>query len=240
MVWSSQWQQDDWPPQRHRLGHCRAVGVLVDWQHKADKSFGWIVPIYGVPTHIAEAQFHGGDAYVHWRDIQDPRPGAIVTFWPYIDQRGLGAEECVSRPVLRFAVLRDSKSALTLPLQEVNPCATYLTSSIFYPELEEQGVTLRKYLWEGLFTVFELWGAAEDVVTAAEELGLLVHPDAQVLVSPAMASTQPLDAVREFSAEELPHVPPRFRLAVSLARDGQGNAEEARRRLLALLGTANA
>merc|ERR1719215_345062 len=147
--WKQDWQQQEWQQEpRQRLGNQKAVGVLVDWQHKAGKSFGWIVPIHGIPSQMPEAEYHGGDIYVHWKDVADPRPGSVVTFWPYMDGQGLGAEECVSRQVLRFAVPKSSKVALTLPMVEINPCASYLTSSLFYPALEAQGVTLRKYLWQ--------------------------------------------------------------------------------------------
>jgi len=240
MTWSSGWQEGSWSSSqqpRQRVTQEKAVGVLVDWQHKAGKSFGWIVPISGIPSHLPEAQAHGGDVYVNWKDIQDPRPGAIVTFWPYMDGQGLGAEECVSRPCpLRFALPRSSKCALTLPVDEVNPCSSYLTSSLFYPDLEERGVTLRKYLWDSPLTLFELWGAPQDVVRAADEVGLLGHPEAKVLTPRVMASRVQPDQLWEISEEDLPNVPPRFRLATSLSVDGVSDPEEARAKLLSLLG----
>lgn len=242
MVWSSSWQEEGgqggWgaPGPRQRLGHRKAVGVLVDWQHKAGKSFGWIVPIHGIPNHMPEAHAHGGDVYVHWQDIQDPRPGAVVSFWPYVDEQGLGAEECVNRSVLRFAVPADSKCALTLPMNEVNPCASYLPSSLFFPELEERGVTLRKYLWNSPFTLFELWGEPQDVVLVADEIGLLSHQEAKVLLSRSMAGNVQPDQLCELSGEDLPNVPPRCRLATSLCPDGASDAEQARQRLFGILG----
>lgn len=239
MVWQSNWQQDGhsgWGTQpKQRLGERKAVGVLVDWQHKAGKSFGWILPIHGVPSHLPEAQYHGGDIYVHWKDIQDPRPGAVVTFWPYLDQQGLGAEECVSRCVLRFAVPRDSRCALTLPVGENNPCPSYLTSSLFYPETEELGVTLRKYLWDNPLILYELWGAPQDLMHVADETGLLSHPEAKVLVSRSMARNVSAELLCEVSEQELPNVPPRCRIAVALS-DGGSNPAQARERLYSLLG----
>lgn len=214
------------------MGHQKAVGILVDWQHKAGKSFGWIMPIYGVPM-MPEAQHHGGDIYVHWKDFQDPRPGAVVSFHPYVDGQGLGAEDCQSRSVLRFIVAKDSKSSLTLPYEEVNPCASYLRSSIFYPQLEERGCTLRKYLWDGKYTVYELWGSPQAIIGGADEVGLLLHPTAEVLVSRQMARNEPPASLRDVEAADLPSVPPRFRVAMALG--GKGD-EETKKRLLGLIG----
>mmetsp|Transcript_49268 Transcript_49268/g.157594 ORF Transcript_49268/g.157594 Transcript_49268/m.157594 type:complete len:233 (+) Transcript_49268:117-815(+) len=220
-----------WGGPRQHVCQERAVGILVDWQHKAGMSFGWIAPIHGLPAGMREAEQHGGDVYVHWRDIQDPRPGAVVTFKPYVDKQGLGAEECVSRRVLRFLVPKGAEAAIALPAGEANPCALYLTSSLFYPELEERGVTLRRYLWDGPLEVYELWGEPEDIATVADEVGLLVHPQAEVLVSRSMARHEPPDCLRDVAAEELPRVPPRFRVALTLSSGG-----DARGRLMALLG----
>jgi len=219
-----------WEGTRQRVSEQRAVGVLVDWQHKGGKSFGWIAPIHGITKQSGSEQYHGGDLYVHWKDIQDPRPGAVVTFWPYLDQQGLGAEDCMSRTVSRFVVPKQTPSALTLPTVEVNQVATYLPTSIFYPELEEQGVTLRKYLWDAPLTVYELWGSAQDIVQAADDMGLLAHPACELLVSTDMARNEPPERLRDIDSSHLPHVPPRFRVGLKL-----GGTPDARERLLALL-----
>lgn len=221
-----------WGGPRQHIGQDRAVGVLVDWQHKAGMSFGWIVPIHGLPKDMRETQHHGGDVYVHWRDIHDPRPGTIVTFRAYVDKQGLGAEDCVSRRVLRFIVPKGRLKELTLPSVEANPCASYLTTSVFYPELEERGVTLRKYLWkDSEFDVYELWGNPQDIVVVAEETGLLTHPEAEVLVSSSMARREQANCLRELTGADLPQVPPRFRVALTLSK-----GDDARTRLLTLLG----
>jgi len=209
---------------RQRLGK-QAVAVLVDWQDKGPKSFGWLSPICGMPTQLEEAKYHGGDVYVSWKDIQDPRPGALYTFWPYTDKQGLGAEECILRAVVRFIVPAASASKLRLPPNEMNPCTTYLSSSVFYPELEEaHGVTLRKYLWDCPFTVLEIWGQPQNIVAAAEAIGLLAHVEAEVLVSRNMAKQEAPDRLRDLGEEDVPNVPVRFRVALSL-----GTSESERR-----------
>lgn len=104
-----------------------------------------------------------------------------------------------------------------------------MTSSVFFPELEERGVTLRKYLWEGPWEIFEMWGEPQDIVNVADEIGLLQHPEAEVLVSRWMARHEEAGLLREIDEEHLPRVPARFRVALKLAG---GNPRE---RLFALL-----
>eukprot|EP00401_Gymnodinium_catenatum_P030221 CAMPEP_0117506558 /NCGR_PEP_ID=MMETSP0784-20121206/25969_1 /TAXON_ID=39447 /ORGANISM="" /LENGTH=245 /DNA_ID=CAMNT_0005302033 /DNA_START=77 /DNA_END=812 /DNA_ORIENTATION=- len=234
MAWQGGWQGEEstWSGSRRYVGQERAVGVLVDWQQRAGNSFGWITPLYGIPDNLPESIYHGGDIYVHWKDIQDPRPGAVVTFRAYVDKQGLGAENCSGRPVLRFVVPKDSPKALTLPFKESNSCAKYLTSSTFYPELEERGVTLRKYLWDSPLQVYEMWGQPEDMMTAAEEIGLLSHPHAEALVSLKMVQHEPRENIREVPADDLPNVPPAFRAALLL-----GGGDGVRDRLLQILHT---
>mmetsp|Transcript_34078 Transcript_34078/g.54395 ORF Transcript_34078/g.54395 Transcript_34078/m.54395 type:complete len:239 (+) Transcript_34078:65-781(+) len=219
---------------RRRLGHRHAVGVLVDWQDKGAKSFGWISPVFGVPEH-PEAKYHGGDIYVHWQDIQDPRPGAIYTFWPYSDKQGLGAEECSLRSVARFIIpAAAAPQVLRLPPTQMNSCSTYLSSSVFFPEIDEaHNVTLRKYLWEGPYTVLEIWGAMQDIVEGAEAIGLIGCPQTEVLVSRNMARQEAPDSLRDIPEVELPNVPERFRVALSLG----SSRDQQRERLINLLGS---
>merc|ERR1719253_1724139 len=99
----------------------------------------------------------------------------------------------------------------------MNPCTTYLSSSVFYPEMEEaHNVTLRKYLWDCQYTVFELWGQPQNVIAGAEAIGLLGSPEAEVLVSRNMAKQEAPDRLRDLSQDDLPNVPARFRVAMSL------------------------
>eukprot|EP00929_Paragymnodinium_shiwhaense_P001966 TRINITY_DN102172_c0_g1_i1.p1 TRINITY_DN102172_c0_g1~~TRINITY_DN102172_c0_g1_i1.p1 ORF type:complete len:230 (-),score=58.82 TRINITY_DN102172_c0_g1_i1:71-760(-) len=229
MSWET-WQGED---RTYIGGEERAVGILVDWQHKGGKSFGWIAPIAGIPADLPEAVYHGGDVYVHWKDIQDPRPGAVVTFRLFSDSQGLGAEACESRKVARLVVPRTEAKALKLPSVEGNPVAKYLTSSVFYPELEARGVTLRRYIWDSPLQVYELWGEAEAVVAVAEQVGFCGNTSVEALVSPSMAAQEAAGDVREVPASELANVPPRFRVALKL-----GSAEDAKQRLLRILGMA--
>jgi hypothetical protein len=210
------------------------VGVLVDWQDKGAKSFGWISPVFGVPEH-PEAKYHGGDIYVNWQDIQDARPGALYTFWPYTDKQGLGAEDCRLRNVARFIIPAALASqALRLPPTQMNPCGTYLSSSVFYPELEEaHNVTLRKYLWEAAYVVLELWGSGQDIMEGAEAIGLIGCPQTEVLVSRHMARQEVPDSLRDIPEGELPNVPERFRVAMSLG----ASRDQQRERLSSWLGS---
>eukprot|EP00933_Yihiella_yeosuensis_P065010 TRINITY_DN68605_c0_g1_i1.p1 TRINITY_DN68605_c0_g1~~TRINITY_DN68605_c0_g1_i1.p1 ORF type:complete len:236 (-),score=52.89 TRINITY_DN68605_c0_g1_i1:47-754(-) len=213
------WQEggdNSWTGTRTRVSDDRAVGVLIDWQQKGPASHGWILPIYGIPNLLPEASKHGGDVYVGNDDVEAPKLGSIVTFLCYKDKQGLGAEECKPRAVSRFLLPSSQVSKLRLPPGEVNPCATYLRSSIFYPELEERGVTLRKYLWEGSRIVFEMWGAPKDIVAAAEEIGVLGKVDAEVLVSTKVAGKQASKDVRQVGEDEIQNLPSGCRTALSL------------------------
>lgn len=57
--------------------------------------YGWLM-LYGEVDHPS-VQKHGGDVYIHKADIVEGEtlcPGDIVTFYLYVDDKGLGAEEC--------------------------------------------------------------------------------------------------------------------------------------------------
>merc|ERR1719453_110812 len=57
--------------------------------------YGWLM-LYGEVDHPS-VQKHGGDVYIHKADIVDGETlclGDIVTFYLYVDDKGLGAEEC--------------------------------------------------------------------------------------------------------------------------------------------------
>lgn len=232
--WSAGKEDDKWSAENRKyVSETRATGVLIDWKQCGGKSFGWIAPIHGIPEDLPESVYHGGDIYVHWKDIQEPRPGAVVTFKLYQDKQGLGADGCISRNVLRFALPRESVKALTLPIVEANPCAKYLTSSVFYPELEQKDVTLRKYLWDSPLVVYELWGELEAIITAAKEIGLCAHTEAEALVSKNMVPNEPADNLREIPATELSNVPPRFRVGLKL-----GGGADVDQRLRSLLTSA--
>jgi len=57
--------------------------------------YGWLM-LDGEVDHPS-VQKHGGDVYIHKADIVDGEtlcPGDSVTFYLYVDEKGLGAEEC--------------------------------------------------------------------------------------------------------------------------------------------------
>mmetsp|Transcript_52778 Transcript_52778/g.123445 ORF Transcript_52778/g.123445 Transcript_52778/m.123445 type:complete len:245 (+) Transcript_52778:103-837(+) len=223
------------PSSRRSIGDGRAVGMLVDWQDKGVRSHGWIAPLHGIPSGLPEAKGHGGDIYIHWQDVLDPRTGSIVTFSAYLDDDGLGAEDCRNRQVLRFVLPYQAVEKLEMPKEEVSYCATYLSASVFYPEMEEDGITLRRYVWDGSLTLLELWGNKDDIICSVEKLGLTALPDAEALISRHVASILPKSEVREIAEAELPNVPPRFRLGWALFRAAGDDMVAARGKLQMLL-----
>jgi len=71
------------------LRFCRGE-VLTMLSH-----YGWLM-LHGDVDHPSVAK-HGGDVYIHKDDVVDSEslsPGDIVTFYLYVDDQGLGAEEC--------------------------------------------------------------------------------------------------------------------------------------------------
>jgi len=57
--------------------------------------YGWLM-LDGEVDHPS-VQKHGGDVYIHKADVVDGEtlcPGDTVTFYLYVDDKGLGAEEC--------------------------------------------------------------------------------------------------------------------------------------------------
>jgi hypothetical protein len=57
--------------------------------------YGWLM-LYGEVDHPS-VQKHGGDVYIHKADVVGGETlclGDIVTFYLYVDDKGLGAEEC--------------------------------------------------------------------------------------------------------------------------------------------------
>jgi len=57
--------------------------------------YGWLM-LDGEVDHPS-VQKHGGDVYIHKADVVDGEtlcPGDSVTFYLYVDEKGLGAEEC--------------------------------------------------------------------------------------------------------------------------------------------------
>mmetsp|Transcript_10198 Transcript_10198/g.22203 ORF Transcript_10198/g.22203 Transcript_10198/m.22203 type:complete len:278 (+) Transcript_10198:69-902(+) len=209
--------QSSWNEPRESLD-IKAVGILVEWQDKGPKSFGWISPIFGVPKELeGDAKRHDGDIYVACKDIDHQQPGAIISFSLYKDGQGLGAEKCKRRSVLRFVLPTAATNTLNLPKIEEKSCVAYLRYSVFFPEMEERNLTLRKYLYDAPLTLYELWGEAKDIEDELEKMGILANDDVQILLSRTMAATLESDILKAISDEELPYVPARFRIGLMLA-----------------------
>lgn len=83
--------------------------------------FGWLM-LYGDVDHVSAEQ-HEGDVYIHKDDVVDGetlRPGDIVHFYLYVDEKGIGAEEC--RLEQRSTSQFNSNAAPFVPMAETpNP-----------------------------------------------------------------------------------------------------------------------
>eukprot|EP00435_Cladocopium_sp_Y103_P049314 s1135_g14.t2 len=186
VVMDQPWSQDATATWGARNFEGRGVGILVEWQNKGFHSFGWLSPIHLPQERNIRSSLHGGDIYVHCNDIKEPRLGGIFTFVLYNDRQDFGAQDCEPRSVIRFAIPATSMGSLRLPTGEARPAKSYLRQSLFYPQMEEKGITLRRYLWEDSLQILELWGLSEAIVAAADDLNLL-QTEVEVLLSPQMA-----------------------------------------------------
>eukprot|EP00747_Dinoflagellata_sp_TGD_P169152 gnl/TRDRNA2_/TRDRNA2_197360_c0_seq1.p1 gnl/TRDRNA2_/TRDRNA2_197360_c0~~gnl/TRDRNA2_/TRDRNA2_197360_c0_seq1.p1 ORF type:complete len:245 (+),score=52.63 gnl/TRDRNA2_/TRDRNA2_197360_c0_seq1:61-795(+) len=152
---------------RERVEGGRYSGLVIEWKGY----MGWIHPL--VPIKHEKATKHQGRIYLNQNDISKEaangrvKEGKIVDFYVYVDDDGLGAEECRTRTVLR----------LTLPHSEANKLKSggqwsdYLSDSQYYPSFEaEHGCILRKYSWTMPFALLELWGQPEELAKGAVAL----------------------------------------------------------------------
>merc|ERR1719409_16776 len=58
-------------------------------------NYGWLM-VYGNIDHPS-VEKHGGDVYIHKDDVveyESLTEGDVVTFYLYVDEKGLGAEQC--------------------------------------------------------------------------------------------------------------------------------------------------
>lgn len=92
-------------------------------------NYGWLM-VYGNIDHPS-VEKHGGDVYIHKDDVVDGElaPGDIVTFYLYVDEKGLGAE---------FCQVEEKASAR----QGFNPEATPFMPSIPKPAPQSQSFKL--------------------------------------------------------------------------------------------------
>merc|ERR1719198_2137899 len=92
-------------------------------------NYGWLM-VYG-NIDRPSVEKHGGDVYIHKDDVVDGElaPGDIVTFYLYVDEKGLGAE---------FCQVEEKASAR----QGFNPEATPFMPSIPKPAPQSQSFKL--------------------------------------------------------------------------------------------------
>lgn len=83
--------------------------------------YGWLM-VYGNVDHPS-VEKHGGDVYIHKDDVMDGAtlcPGDVVSFYLYVDEKGLGAEEC--RVEQKAAARFNPNAAAFVPI-DVKPTA---------------------------------------------------------------------------------------------------------------------
>merc|ERR1719161_2558409 len=92
--------------------------------------------VYGDVDHPS-AKKHGGDVYIHKDDVVSDEPlcpGDVVSFYLYVDDQGLGAEQC-----------RVQSKATTY----LNPGMSKFSMSPSAPEFAPGGATVESGLDEG-------------------------------------------------------------------------------------------
>mmetsp|Transcript_36740 Transcript_36740/g.84582 ORF Transcript_36740/g.84582 Transcript_36740/m.84582 type:complete len:227 (-) Transcript_36740:47-727(-) len=151
--------------ERIRLTTTALTGRVVEWKG----NYGWIEPQClvdhpDVPKHQGHIFCHSEDTVPKWRSLT---VGSLVEFHLYHDGQGLGAEECVSRKVLR----------LTLPW--TSALDLFGENGDTLPDFEaSMNVTMRAYQWmlmDGApsqlpFLLFEVWGRPKQVVEAVVKM----------------------------------------------------------------------
>jgi hypothetical protein len=154
---------------RTRVRETRFVGLVIEWKGY----MGWIQTFEKIEHE--QAQKHQGRIYLNVKDISPMdennwrvKQGKIVDFFVYVDEDGMGAEQCRPRSVLRLTMPHSEVKANVKFVPKWND---YLFDSEYFLELEsEHGVLVRKYLWPMPFVIFELWGHTDGLVSAALQL----------------------------------------------------------------------
>lgn len=146
---------------RTRLTQIPICGRVVDWKG----AYGWIEPQCkidhpDITNHQGHIFAHSEDVIPKWKNLT---VGSLTEFHLYYDGQGLGAEDCVTRKVLR----------LTIPWETAQQVFGEAGERI--PEFERRfQVTMRAYQWvlidgsaSGLpFILFEVWGSPRSIVPA--------------------------------------------------------------------------
>jgi hypothetical protein len=155
---------------RVRLDGGRVTGLLYELR----ANFGWIQPFTKIQHEHAKK--HRGMIYLALKDVVaiegadhlKVKEGKIVDFFVYVDNDGLGAEECRPRQALRMSLAHSQANAT---FKDSPQWSEFLANSEYYPAFEsETGVLLRKYAWPLPFALVELWGHPAELAAAAVKL----------------------------------------------------------------------
>jgi len=150
---------------RKRLSDKLIAGRVIQWKG----SYGWIEPL--VAMEHSQASRHKGRIFVHGEDILGKwtlKVGSIVEFYLYLDSQGLGADEVVSRQVVR----------LTIPSEDIKKM--FGDEGELVVDFEDKHtVTLRIFNWvlfhgeEGNlgFFLVEVWGKTPNIIDSVVDLG---------------------------------------------------------------------
>merc|ERR1719446_1074104 len=99
-------------------------------------NYGWLM-VYGKIDHPS-VEKHGGDVYIHKDDVVDGElaPGDIVTFYLYVDDKGLGAEYCQveEKAGLRQGFNRDATPFVPKPASQQQSFKLNVGAKDFMPK----------------------------------------------------------------------------------------------------------
>lgn len=149
--------------QRQRLSRELFAGRVTQWKN----TYGWIEPLE--PIEHAEINRHQGKIFVHSDDISNGkkqlRVGCICEFFLYQDDQGLGADEVLSRQVVRILMPTDEAKRM------------FEDNGQGVPAFEDKhNVSLRVYEWYNndgtvgtLPFLIECWGRPESIISAVKE-----------------------------------------------------------------------
>jgi len=151
------------PAAKQRLSREVFSGRVTQWKN----TYGWIEPLE--PIDHPEIKRHQGKIFVHSDDISNGkkqlRVGCICEFFLYLDDQGLGADEVLSRQVVR----------ILMPTAEAKQM--FESNGAGVPAFEDRhNVSLRVYEWYNndgsagtLPFLIECWGRPESIISAVKE-----------------------------------------------------------------------
>jgi len=148
---------------KQRLSRELFAGRVTQWKN----TYGWIEPLE--PIEHPDIKRHQGKIFVHSDDISNGRKqlrvGCICEFYLYQDEQGLGADEVLSRQVVR----------ILMPTAEAKIMFDEQGQGV--PAFEDRNnVSLRVYEWYNndgstgtLPFLIECWGRPECIISAVKE-----------------------------------------------------------------------